>query len=77
MSLGKMQDSKNFLDRTNEQNIKNLVVVIKTRTIITFFWKNSCDGRSSFCKEKWKIALAELFVVPAATAVHEKCVDVS
>ena len=37
MSLGKMQDSKNFLDRTNEQNIKNLVVVIKTRTIITFF----------------------------------------
>ena len=55
MSLGKMQDSKKkkkISDGTNEQNIKNLVVVIKTRTIITFFWKNSCDGRSSFCKEK-------------------------
>ena len=41
MSLGKMQESKKkkkISDGTNEQNIKNLVVVIKTRTIITFFF---------------------------------------
>ena len=57
MSLGKMQDSKKkkkISDGTNEQNIKNLVVVIKTRTIITFFGKIAAMVEVAFARKNEK-----------------------